>query len=84
MAIRARFWVTGFDKRVISGGAPQATVTLTAVRRHTNDNVDWAKYTPAGTITMSVNSDAGGAYDEFERLLGKDVAVLFEEIPQDE
>lgn len=84
MTINARFYVAGFDKQVVSGGALQATVKLTAVRRKTEDNVEWAQYTPGGQITLTVNQMAGGAFEVFEGLLGKDVAVTFEEIPDGE
>lgn len=49
-------------------------------RKDTEDNVDWAKYSPAGTITLSVSQAAGGAFETFEELLGKDVSITFEEL----
>ena len=89
MAIKARFYVAKFDKQVIGRVSQedptpvlQALVTLNAVtRKDTRDNVDWAKYSPSGTITLMVSQQAGGAFEAFEALLGKDVSLTFEEIP---
>lgn len=86
--INARFYVQKFDKQIIgrvSNEDPtpllQAQVTLAAVtRKDTEDNVDWAKYSPSGQITLSVSQVAGGAFEAFEALLGHDVAVTFTEI----
>lgn len=83
--IKARFYVSKFEKQVIGtqDGEPRfnGLVTLNAVtRKDTEDNVDWAKYSPSGQITMSVSQEAGGAFETFERLLGRDVSLTFEEI----
>lgn len=83
--IKARFYVSKFDKQVVGtvDGKPrlQGAVTLNAVtRKDTEDNVDWAKYSPSGQITMSVSQEAGGAFETFEALLGKDVSITFDEI----
>lgn len=93
--IKARFYVARFEKTVIgrkSDDDPtpifQALVTLNAVtRKDTRDNIDWAKYSPAGTMTLTVSQMAGGAFEAFENLLGKDVSILIDEIvdvPADE
>ena len=84
--IKARFYVAKFEKIAAGNveGKPrfQGFVTLNAVtRKATEDNIDWAKYSPAGQITMSVSDEAGGAFETFEALLGKDVSLTFEAIP---
>lgn len=89
MSIKARFYVAKFDKQVIgrtSADDPtpilQALVTMNAVtRKDTEDNIDWAKYSPSGTITLTVSQAVGGAYEAFEALLGRDVAITIEPIP---
>lgn len=86
MAVKARFYVSKFDKQVVGkkdDGSPllQALVTLNAVtRKDTEDNIDWAKFSPSGTITMMVSQAAGGAFETFESLLGSDVSLTFEKI----
>lgn len=80
MSIKARFFISGFNKSVVSGGKRQALVTMTAVKRETDDNVSWAAYTPAGQIQMTVNEIEGGAYDVLEAALGKDVSITFDVI----
>jgi hypothetical protein len=83
--ILARFRVAEFNKRQANADGKVATVILNAVTRSgTPDNVDWSKYTPQGTISMVVFETPGGAYEEFEELLGKDVAITFEGIPDGE
>lgn len=88
MAIKARFYVAEFHKQVIgrvSQDDPtpvmQAKVVLNAVtRKDTEDNVDWARYSPMGKIELTVSQQAGGAYEAFESLLGHDVSLTFEKI----
>lgn len=87
MSIKARFYVSKFEKQVVGpvvDGKPalQALVTLNAVTRETDDNIQWAKYSPSGQITMSVSQEAGGAYEAFEELLGHDVSLTFEPIEE--
>lgn len=82
MTIKARFFVAEFNKQIVSGGLYQATVVMRAVRRETDDNIAWAKYTPSGTVTLSVSQEAGGAYEAFESLLGHDVSLTFEPIEE--
>lgn len=76
--IKARFYVAEVAKQ--AGGA-HGRVSLNAVTRKTDDNVDWAVYTPSGTLVMTVNSTALAAFDA---LLDKDVSLTIEEIPADE
>ena len=79
--IHARFWVQKVTKQAVSAGNIQRTVELAPVIRPTpsddgNGNVDWSKYTPSGSITLSVSADAAG--EAFEAALGKDVAITFD------
>lgn len=87
MAIKARFWVTEFNEKVVSGGGRVAQVVLSAVTRKTDDNVDWAAYTPAGRLELQVFERGSGgrvlpAYDEFRQLLGTDVIMTLEPAPK--
>lgn len=92
MSIRARFYVSKFEKQVVGHKDAdrkepvlQAQVTLNAVtRKDTRDNIDWAKFTPVGQMTLSVSQAAGGAFEAFESLLGRDVSVLIDGIPEGE
>lgn len=75
MSVSARFYVAKITKNAGSFGN-HLNVTLLPVTRKTGDNIDWSKYTPSGSIEMTVSSEAG-AYDWFESMIGKDVAISF-------
>lgn len=79
--IHARFWVQKVTKQAVSAGNIQRTVELAPVVRPApsddgKGNVDWSKYTPSGSIALSVSADAAG--EAFEAALGKDVAITFD------
>ena len=76
MAVKARFWIVSVKKTAIAGGEVGREVVMSAVNRKTDDNIQWAKYTPSGQVTLNVNGPAG---QWFEDMLAKDVAVTFEE-----
>lgn len=80
--IKARFYLasitkmaTGLKRPGYADPAPIAEVTLRAVNRKTDDNIEWASATPAGVLTMSVRGEAVPA---FEALLGEDVYLSIE------
>lgn len=78
MAVQARFWVQKVTKWATSGDNVMHEVQLQPkVRPDGNDNVDWSKYTPSGTITMTVTQ--GDAATWFEDRIGKDVAITFDD-----
>lgn len=85
MAVKARFWVQKVTKQAASGGGVTRIVELAPVIRATGQpgydpeaNVNWSKYTPSGSIALTVTAEAGGQW--FEDRLGKDVAITFEDV----
>lgn len=79
MAVQARFYVESILKRAYD--PVQVDVTLKAAGRG-EQNKAWAKYTPSGDITMHVNNPAAAAW--FEERLGRDIALTFDDIPDDD
>ena len=85
MAVLARFWVQSVKKTTISNGEINREVVLQAVVRASGlpgaqGNIQWAKYTPSGNITLQVNAEDAGQW--FEDRIGKDVSITFED-PED-
>ena len=81
--IHARFWVQKVTKQAAAGDGLTREVTLQPkIRPDGNDNVDWSKYTPSGSISLNITNDAAGA--EFDANIGNDVAITFEFIPRPE
>lgn len=79
MAVQARFWVQEVTKRKVNTHDIAREVVLAPVIRQTpDDNVQWAKYTPSGKITLTVTADAAGQW--FEDMLGEDVAITFDSV----
>ncbi len=79
--IHARFWVQKVTKQAASQGNVTRIVELAPVIRPTplddgKGNVDWAKYTPSGSITLTITADAAG--EAFDAALGKDVEITFD------
>lgn len=78
MAVNARFWVRELTE---FGNADNIKVTLAPVLRNGGDgNVDWAKFTPSGEITLFVSAE--GAQEYFRSRVGKDIAITFSD-PED-
>jgi hypothetical protein len=75
MSVRARFWIQKITKQATG---PDAVVRPSQMPG-ANGNVEWSKYTPSGSITMTVSADAAGKW--FESMLGKDVAITFDAVP---
>ncbi len=59
MRTRAKFFVSSVD---LKPGQEGGQVTLQAVGRGSR-NAEWSKYTPSGSLTMSITNPA--AYDQF-------------------
>lgn len=76
MAVEARFFVSKISK-VPTGGSTAGEVTLQA---STKGPHDWSKWTPHGEITLRTISDAASEW--FDERLGKDIQVLFADIPE--
>lgn len=82
MAVKARFYVAEVNRKAYGASSqPYGEVVMQAVTRKTGDNVDWAQATPSGRFSMNVN---GPAMEIFDRLLGKDVSITIDEIPDEE
>lgn len=77
MAVQAKFFVQSISEQAHSIG--QKTIVLSAVSRG-EENKQWSKYTPSGTITMAILNP--GAADQF--LLGEEFLVTFEHAPKPE
>lgn len=85
MSVAARFWVQKVTKQAVSGGAVTRHVELAPVIRASqlpgaDGNVDWSQYTPSGLIQLTVSAPAAGQW--FEEMLGRDIAITFEEVPE--
>lgn len=77
-SVEARFYVAGYQRYAYD---PEATqVELQAVSRGEH-NKNWAKYTPNGSIKMTIKNP--GAADWFVGQLGKEISVTFTEAPED-
>lgn len=73
MSVQARFYVT----QVVKNASGYIEAQLRPVIRG-EANKDWSHYTPSGSIQMNVSPDTD-AGRWFESMLGKDVAITFEE-----
>lgn len=90
--VTARFYVrqvTRFGAFVtgnapgFSSPAPLVSVELSPVNGSKSDaNKSWASATPSGEIKLTVGNPAAAAW--FDSMLGKDVAITFEERPEGE
>jgi hypothetical protein len=82
-AVKARFWVQKVTKQAASGGSITRIIELAPVIRSNplpgaEGNIDWSKYTPSGSITLTVSKDGAGQW--FEDHLGRDVAITFDAV----
>lgn len=83
MSVRARFWVQKIGKQAVSQGNINRTVELAPVVRASglpgaDENIDWSKYTPSGSILLVVSAEGAGQW--FEDRLGQDVAITFDDV----
>jgi hypothetical protein len=79
MSVTARFYVNEVTRRAHGN---TWNVGLQAVSRGEH-NKEWAHYTPAGTMTLSIHPDSA-AGQWFNDRLGKEVSILIEAAPEDE
>ena len=70
MSARARFYVQSFTLQA----GDTSTVRLSAVCRG-KENAEWSKFTPSGSLEMSLTRQAGGAADFFRANVGRDVYI---------
>jgi hypothetical protein len=74
--VQARFYISGYQRQSYN---PDATeVTLRAVSRGEH-NKAWAAATPNGEVKMTILN--GSAASWFVDKLGKEVAIVFAEVP---
>lgn len=78
MSVAARFFVSAIEKQ-----ATLYTVVKLVASSRGQENKSWAKYTPSGTIQMSISPDTD-AGRWFEEHVGQDVALTFDHIPGQE
>jgi hypothetical protein len=70
MPVRARMFV----QQVARNAGDTATVTLQAVSRG-KENSEWSKYTPSGSVNLTLTREASAAFAYFNDRVGKEVFV---------
>lgn len=75
MAVKARFYVN----QVAKNASGYTTVKMNPSTKG-EENKDWAKYTPSGSIELTINPETS-AGQWFEGQLGNDVSITFDELP---
>lgn len=70
MSVRARMYV----RQVARNAGDTATVTLDAVARG-KENAEWSKFTPSGSLNLTLTREASGAFAYFNDRVGKEVFV---------
>lgn len=79
MAVQARFFIQTITR--VANNPNQVNVTMTPVTRG-EENKEWSEYTPSGKIELTITK--GGATTWFADRLGKELAITFEDRPEDE
>lgn len=75
MIVKARFYVHSFTKTTT-----EYTSVKLAPSTKGDDNKEWSKWTPSGTIEMNIHNDSS-AVNFFADHLGKDLDITFAELP---
>lgn len=75
MSVAARFKIDQATKNESTEGV---LVRMSAAL--TEGNEEWAKYTPAGQISMNVNGPAAAWFEERQ---GQVLAITFDDVPTD-
>jgi len=70
MPVRARMFV----QQVARNAGDTATVSLQAVSRG-KENAEWSKYTPSGSVNLTLSREASAAFVYFNDRVGKEVFV---------
>ncbi len=79
MAVTARFYVRKVTEERQAGTSDKTGHVELSASIKGEENRSWAKYTPAGNITLStVNADA---LEWFADRMGRDVALTFDDVP---
>lgn len=76
MSVAARFKIDQATRNV--SGTEGVLVSMSAAIDE--DNSEWAKYTPAGQISMNVNGPAAAWFEEHA---GEVLAITFDETPKE-
>lgn len=77
MSVQARFYVS----QIVKNASGYVAAHLQPVIRG-DQNKDWSKYTPSGKVELNVSPETPAAA-WFESMLGKDIAITFEERDDD-
>lgn len=72
MSVRARFYVS----QVARNAGDTSTIKLSAVSRG-KENSEWSKFTPGGSVELSLTRLASPAFDWFNDRVGKEVFIDF-------
>lgn len=86
--VTARFYVREVTRYAFNNGgyanpAPQVSVVLSPVSgAKGEENKKWASATPSGEVKLTIGNPEAAEW--FDSMLGKDVAITFEERPEDE
>lgn len=72
MPVRARMFV----QQVARNAGDTASVTLQAVSRG-KENAEWSKYTPSGSVSLTLTREASAAFAYFNDRVGKEIFVDF-------
>jgi hypothetical protein len=75
MKVQALFYIQSVKDIVVAGGSHNIEVEMYPVTRQTDDNKQWSKYTPSGSIKLMVTEEGGQQF--FRDNIGKDVPILF-------
>jgi hypothetical protein len=65
-----------FVQQVARNAGDTASVTLQAVSRG-KENAEWSKYTPSGSVNLTLSREASPAFEYFNSRVGKEIFVDF-------
>lgn len=72
MSVRARMYV----RQVARNAGDTSTVALDAVSRG-KENAEWSKFTPSGSVSLTLTREASAAFEYFNDRVGKEIFVDF-------
>lgn len=78
MAVAARFYVSEITRRAYNPS--HVTVKLQPTTQG-EGNREWAAATPSGSMELTINNPSAASF--FGDHLGKDLAITFEELPEE-
>lgn len=77
MAVVAKFYVSALNKSYYPDQSEKPSESVTLNPCGGEDNKQWSKWTPSGSIQMTITNQA--ALEQFE--IGKEFFVTFEPVP---